>query len=281
VALKDKTIKKIQESIRLFKLFLRFTNLGPQTLTVPELKDLARAGYIGKNSSIRTAMADAYHSAHLDVAENVTGAPRSVREGSVSYLERMAALYSDKMADSLGHDVFAAVHQEFMPFINREEGKHVYDLLADPANKGKYLGNKLNGIVKNWNKRYKMIISTESARSANFGAADAIIHNNPNKSADDIIVFKRGTHTRAESCKICQEFWFMPDGSPKLYTMKDLLAFGDNVGRKQKQWTPSLGPTHPFCRHTLSELKPGYGFDGNGAMTYVSKDHSELDKQKK
>jgi hypothetical protein len=259
---------------------MRYVSAGPHTLSTSELKDLVRAGYIGKGSAPGDAIAQAYLSTHLDMSASPTGAPKTVREGALTYLERMLALYSDKAATELGADVVSTLETHFLPFINRTEGQHVFEALKDPKNHGKYLGNILTGKVDNWSRRYKMIVATELNRAQNWGAADAILHNNKGKTPHDIFVYKTGTHDYADSCDVCQRFWFTPAGAPKIYKLSELLANGSNIGKKKAEWKPTVDNTHPHCVHVLHELKPGYGFDASGGLTYVGADHSEYAAQK-
>lgn len=278
MVLSDSTIKKIQEAVRRFKLYLRYLNVGPHTLSRAELLELARSGYIGEGASPSSAISEAYHAAHLHTSDHPAGAPMTIKEGALKYLERTAALYSDKSADALGAEIVNVLDAHFMPFADRREGAAIYDILKDPKNSGKHLGSVLRGKVKNWEHRYSTIVRTETNRAANFGSLDAIMHNNPGKSPEELLVYKTGTHMKHESCDMCQRFWFTADGSPRVYRMSDLLRNGTNIGRKKADWQPTLDSTHPNCCHYLIELKPGFGFVG-GKLQYVGKDHDEYARQ--
>lgn len=278
--LSDKTVVKIKEAIEKFKLFLRYSTLGPHTLTTAQLRELARAGYIGEHAAPGHAIAEAYTTAHLDTSDNPSAVGlQTRRDGSIRYLERMAALYSDKAAEQLGADIMSTIETQFLPFFNRKEGKLIYDTLKDPQKHGKHLGATLRGQVKNWEYRYRTIVVTEQARAANWGAVDAIASNNKGKTPDEIFVYKQGTHSYAESCPDCQRFWFTPDGHPRLYKLSDLLEGGTNIGRKKADWKPTIDSTHPHCVHIVVELKPGFGWV-SGALQYIGADHDEYKKQR-
>ena len=282
MALSNETISKIQRAVKLFKNFLKFSNVGPHSLTTAELKDLARAGYIGRGSVPRAAIAEAYTATHLHQSNSPLGAPKSVREGALKYLERMTSLYSDKAAEELGTDIVSTLETHFMPFTNRREGEAVSAMLADPKNHGKYLGALLRDKVANWEKRYDLIVKTETNRASNWGGVDAILHNNPSKTPEEIHVYKTGIHNANSPniCKHCREFWYTQDGAPKVYTMSELLAGGTNMGKKQAAWGPTIDSTHPRCCHTVQELKPGFGFI-NGKLEYIGQDHNEYSHQRK
>jgi hypothetical protein len=279
LALSNATIQKIQQAVKRFRAYLKFVNIGPYSISKEEIKDLVRAGYITEDTAIKSPIADAYLATHLHASDNPTGAPRTIREGAIKYLENMYELYSDKATDELGGDVVATLQSHLMPLIDRSEGEAVYEMLKDPDKHGKYLGNLLNDRVKNWSQRHKMIVQTETARAANWGSVDAILHNNKGKQPEEIVVYKMGTHSYEESCDVCKKFWFMPDGSPKLYTLNELFSGTSNIGRKKADLLPTIEPTHPHCVHLLHELKPGYGFR-NRKLEYLGEAHSEIDKQR-
>jgi hypothetical protein len=276
--LKPGTIKKIQIAINRFSAYLRFSSLGAHTLTVAELKDLARVGYIGKHKAPGAAIAEAYLTTLLDQKHPTSNIPKTTREGTISYLERMAALYSDKVASELGTDIMTTLETHFLPFVDRKEGKEVYEMLSNPKNHNKYLGNMLNNKVKNWTHRWDKIVKTETVRAANWGAADATLHNNPGKTPHEIHVYKQGSHDYAGSCALCKKFWFTPDGTPRIYRMGELLANGTNIGKKQKDWKATVDATHPHCVHIMEQVKPGYGFV-NGKLAFISADHDALKAQ--
>ena len=38
---------------------------------------------------------------------------------------------------------------------------------------------------------------------------------------------------------------------PKIFKLREIIANGNNIGRKQADWLPVIGPHHPWCRCTL------------------------------
>lgn len=275
MALKPVTTSKITQAMQRFVSFLKYRSIGPHALTKAELKDLVRAGLI--TSAPKTAVARSYLTTHAQSTS--TPAPKDTRDGAIDFLERMFARYADKAAEQLTHDLLGRIEAQVMPFTNRQEGAAVYDLLRDKEKTHEYLGHALNDTVKEWRNRWKLIVDTELARASNYGAMDAILHNNKDKSPDDITVYKIGPMDGAV-CNECKKFWFMPDGTPRVYKMSELIAGGSNIGRKRKDWKPTVDNTHPNERHfVLQELKPGWGFAGL-RRTYIGKDHDEYKRQR-
>lgn len=268
-----KTTKTIDSLIQLFINYLKFKSLGPHALKKAELTQLLLHKWITPNDKSHFSIAEAYSAGHSRTAENNNLAPMSSRQGSVVFLENMMNRYLDKAGNELKTDLVSIIDANLMPFKDKDEGKLIYDILSDPKTKGKYLGEALHGKVANWRHRYATIVRTEKARAENFGALSAILHNNPDKQAEDIKVFKAGRNANDPlTCKHCKSFWFESDGvTPKVYPLSELIQNGSNIGRKTAEWLATIDPTHPHCAHFLVHLKDGYTID-KGDLQYVSKD---------
>lgn len=278
MALKPKTLKKLDVAMRQFVAFLKYRAVGPHALSNKELKDLVRAGLITSSQAPRTAVARAYLKTHEQVVAD-EAAPKSTREGAIDFLERQFSRYADKAGEAFTNDIISQIESQIMPFTDRTEGKHIYELIRDKDIHKKYLGHALNESVKNWTQRWRTIVNTELSRASQFGAMDAILHNNKGKAPEEIVVYKIGPHDGA-TCKYCMKFWFMDDGvTPRVYRMSELIANGTNIGKKVAQWKPTVDNTHPNERHKLVELQPGFGFVG-GRMMFRSKDHDEYGHQR-
>lgn len=50
---------------------------------------------------------------------------------------------------------------------------------------------------------------------------------------------------------------------PKIFTIKELLHNGSNIGRKSNEWLPVIGPMHPSCRCAISEYHQGEQWNGH------------------
>lgn len=260
-----------------FVSYLKYRAIGPHALTRSELKDLVRSGMITASTAPKATVARSYLMTH---AQSGTPAPRNTRDGAIDFLERMFARYADKAAEQLTSDLLGRIEAGIMPFTNRQEGVNVYDLLRDKEKAQGHLGHALTDTVKEWRNRWKMIVDTELARASNYGAMDAILHTNKDKMPEEIVVYKVGPHD-GNVCDECRSFWFWDDGvTPRVYTMSELISGGSNLGRKRRDWKPTVDNTHPNERHfILQELKPGYGFSGS-KKTFIGKDYNEYARQR-
>ena len=274
--------KKIAQLILEYKLYLLYRSVGPQVLSRNQLKTLLQSTFASKLGRTQAPVIESYLATHEQVAVNL--APKDIRAGAIQFLERMNTRYVNKLADHIGADIQSVVEGNTfqagrMPFIDSKEGAAVSEALQDPNLHSKNLRGILTGKVENWQYRYKTIVTTELNRASNWGAMDAILHNSPDQSPDQLYVFKQGNKPGHGACKHCEKFWYMADGiTPKVYLMSQLIANGSNIGKKAKDWMPTIDATHPNESHILSELRPGFGFI-NGEIEWMSKDHNEYDKQ--
>jgi len=67
------------------------------------------------------------------------------------------------------------------------------------------------------------------------------------------------------SCKHCRELYLTDpddiDSEPKVFKLKDIIANGNNIGRKADDWLPTLAPIHPYCRCTVNYKDPNMEWD--------------------
>jgi len=68
------------------------------------------------------------------------------------------------------------------------------------------------------------------------------------------------------ACDKCAELYLEPPhdigvSEPKVFKLKDIIANGNNIGRKKDDWLPTISPTHPYCRCTINYKKPNADWD--------------------
>jgi len=65
-----------------------------------------------------------------------------------------------------------------------------------------------------------------------------------------------------DACQTCKKL-FLEDGIPKIFSIRELMANGNNVGKQKGDWLSTVWPVHPNCRCDTVSVPPGYGFDRN------------------
>lgn len=69
------------------------------------------------------------------------------------------------------------------------------------------------------------------------------------------------------ACKRCKELYLEdpddPDSKPIIFKLNDIIANGNNIGRKSADWKPTISPTHPYCRCTINYKDPDLEWDAD------------------
>ena len=69
------------------------------------------------------------------------------------------------------------------------------------------------------------------------------------------------------ACVRCKELYLTdpedPDSEPIVFKLSDIIANGNNIGRKSADWLPTISPLHPYCRCTVNHKKEGYLWDAS------------------
>lgn len=126
------------------------------------------------------------------------------------------------------------------------------------------LREKTGDMERDWQR----VVHTELWDVKLQGEAEAIVNNESPLSSKgkDTIVFKRPAHN---ACAKCKQLYLERDGiTPRLFKLSELAAFGNNYGKKQADWVPTLGTLHPNCMCPLSVMPDGGEFDSQGNLVY-------------
>lgn len=69
------------------------------------------------------------------------------------------------------------------------------------------------------------------------------------------------------ACDSCKKLYLTDpddeDSEPIVFKLKDIIANGNNIGRKKANWLPTISPVHPYCRCSVNYKRPGYIWDAN------------------
>lgn len=100
------------------------------------------------------------------------------------------------------------------------------------------------------------------------GEAEAIINNESPLSRNGVEteVYKKPA---PNCCQKCKQLYLERDGiTPRVFKISELLANGNNYGKKQADWLPTLGVLHPNCLCTLNVKPMDTEFDSQGNLVY-------------
>lgn len=95
---------------------------------------------------------------------------------------------------------------------------------------------------------------------------------------EDPIVAKLGK-VDGKTCKNCKKLWHMDDNLavPKVYKLSELA---EGYMKDQKNPEPTVGHTHPNCRHVMTFIPPNFGFTDGGVIQFKGFGWNEYDHQR-
>lgn len=110
-----------------------------------------------------------------------------------------------------------------------------------------------------WSRDLARIAATEQQEAMTEGQAAVMKRR---AGGEDVRVAKRPNPDACEACLAA----YTQNGRPRIFWLEELRANGSNVGKKRKDWKPTLGPLHPWCACELIEVPDGWGFDEAGDL---------------
>lgn len=171
-----------------------------------------------------------------------------------SYIKTMG----QRMRDILSN----AISQEDVKLLIEQQRQLELGTIKKEITEGVLKRRSVQSIISNigrslndWNRDWGRIVETEMQGIYQIGIAETIM----SEHGLDALVYKE---VFPGACKHCLRL-YTTNGSgskPRLFKLVDLIANGDNIGRKAKDWKPTLGPVHPFCYDDQTEVLTNEGF---------------------
>jgi superfamily I DNA/RNA helicase len=139
--------------------------------------------------------------------------------------------------------------------------------------------NKIKDTFKSIESHMDMIVATEARKAQSLGEEDAIMQVASSKGIEDPTIFWIGK-LDGKTCNHCLAMYHTQSNPkvPRTWKMSQL----EQGYFKPKEWGGDnvFRNAHPRCRHSMSILMPGFGFDDNGKVQYIEPNHDEYEKQK-
>ena len=101
---------------------------------------------------------------------------------------------------------------------------------------------------KDWEVDWLRISYFLTHEAYNTGRAQSILHEYGQDAEVWFDVYKG-------ACDSCRELYLTDpddeDSEPIVFKLKDIIANGNNIGRKKANWLPTISPVHPYCFNSL------------------------------
>ena len=171
-----------------------------------------------------------------------------------SYIKGMGNKIKDTLSNS--------VSQEELKILTKEREEEVRQGIKEEIERGVLEKRSVQNIISNlghkldeWNRDWGRIVETEMQNIYLLGKAQTIMED----YGPDANVYK---HVFKGACSKCIQFYTTQGigSQPRIFKMNELIDNGSNIGRKQVDWKPTLGPVHPFCYPENTEVFTDKGF---------------------
>ena len=148
---------------------------------------------------------------------------------------------------------------------NQQQSLLVQKIIRDKAIKAtelrvgaRGLAADLANVSKDWEVDWLRIAYYLTHEAFNSGRAQSILK----KYGSDAEVY---FDVYEGACKRCKELLLKDpeddNSEPIVFKLKDIIANGNNIGRKSADWKATISPIHPYCRCTLNYKKPGFAWN--------------------
>ena len=110
--------------------------------------------------------------------------------------------------------------------------------------------------TEDWNRDWHRIVETEMANIYNQGTISRLYEMYGEKH----LVWKQ---VYKQACRHCISLYTTNgiNSEPKVFTLKEIVGNGSNIGRKVADWLPVVDATHPFCRCQIYSKYSGQIWD--------------------
>lgn len=136
-----------------------------------------------------------------------------------------------------------------------------------------WLASELHHATGDWDRDFDRIADYLLHEAYDTGRIQSILK----EYGEDAEVYK---DVYEEACEHCKTLYLIdpqdPNSEPIIFNIIDIIQNGNNIGRKVDDWLPTVGPTHPYCRCTITHKQPNYRWNPqlrafNLPDVYVSK----------
>lgn len=122
------------------------------------------------------------------------------------------------------------------------------------------LASDLAEVSKNWESDWLRVAYYLTHESFNTGKSRSILRSHGENAEVYFDVYK-------DACKHCKKLYLKnpedENSEPIIFKLKEIIENGNNIGRKVKDWLPTISPIHPYCRCTINYKRKGFKWDSD------------------
>lgn len=206
---------------------------GSKVMNYTQLKEYLSKGKFFKLTAVETS---ALESLKYQTAVDVVRLNNRIKDDISQKL-----VQADKVAHSVKHHKI--VTESAMKAIRNK--KYVTEVVSDIG--------RSTGV---WNRDLGRISDYVLHTAFDEGRADAA----QRQHGEDALIYK---DVYPGACISCTKLYLTGGvgSQPILFKLSELKENGTNIGRKQDEWKPVVGPTHPYCRCTINQAPGGISME--------------------
>lgn len=152
-------------------------------------------------------------------------------------------------------DINNVVNKEFLSNRANQE-QFIRDKIQNTRVSRKNIAQEIARLTGDWSRDFDKSVQYISHTALNEGRASLL----ERRSGKEAKVYFQVQPDACESCKGA----YLKKGSnePIVFPLSSIQANGNNIGKKQRDWLPTINAIHPACRCLLSEYIEGTVWDG-------------------
>jgi hypothetical protein len=206
----------------------------------------------------------------LATVEQVRAAARNaaplmpIEQEAAAFARQYAAQHAVALGNRVADQILSAVNVEDatlraqMLTTIRTKTAEAIETRASISKLTSSLRNATGDYARDW----RRIAATEMQRAHQHGVATSIARDLGDGGKKDPLVAKIPTPA---ACPRCRDL-YTEGGKPRIFRLSELMANGENVGRKAKEWLPTVGPIHPACMCGMVSVHEGWSFDDDWSL---------------
>ena len=198
-------------------------------------------------------------------------------EDSLEGAYRHAAYMGSGSNTQIDHDTADSQADETSAIMNSLKTKAIKDLMQ-AAKVGDT--TKIKEVFKTTESHMDMIIATETRKAQSFGEHETVVQVAQNLGIENPTIIFRGV-LDGKTCKWCLAMYHSKSNPKIPRTWKNSQLSEEYFNPKTWNGTTVHRSGHPRCRHSMSVVIPGMGFNNDGYQTFIHRDYDEYEKQKR
>lgn len=158
----------------------------------------------------------------------------------------------NKISRDLSHTLIEVDRRQRAKYLNiiKEETRRAIEERESLSELSSELANK----TQDWSRDWDRIADYNLHLAFSTGKAEELLK----KYGSEAKVYFEVLPT---ACKECRRLYLNGDGTPKIFSLREILNNGTNIGRKTKDWKPVINSVHPYCRCEMFRYDDQYDYN--------------------